>query len=53
MQSECKAYNKARDCFREKEKDEDDKSDNKNKLKYKGSAYYVGLINPYDEGSLS
>jgi hypothetical protein len=53
MQLECKAYNKARDRFCEKEKDEDDKSDDKDKLKHKGSAYYIRLINPYNEGSLS
>jgi hypothetical protein len=53
VQLECKAYIKARDRFREKEKGEDDKPDDKDKLKHKGSAYYVGLINPYDEGSLS
>ena len=49
MQLECKAYIKARDRFREKQEDEDDKD----KGKAKGSAYYVRLINPYDEGLLS
>ena len=40
MQLECKAYNKARDYFREKE-DKDDKD----KGKLKGSAYYTRLLN--------
>jgi len=53
MQLKCKAYNKAKDCFCEKEKDKDNKLDDKDKLKYKGSAYYIRLINLYNRGLLS
>jgi len=52
VQSECKEYKKAKNRLLGKEEDEDDKDKGKSKGSAH-SAHYVGLINPYDEGSLS